>query len=112
MITITKALDIESYFERQVDYQASEHLWITSYFTECVEECGNDQQVLFGVVDEILGRKKEMILHGHTSLNDALNSFSLSFHTKVISIRQNLDIEDPSWVAYKGVDGHPRDGFI
>ena len=32
--------------------------------------------------------------------------------TSIMDTAVVTDIEDPSWVAYKGEDGHPTDGFI
>ena len=63
------------------------------YFTEKIEECNGDQKALFGVVNEILGRKKEQSLPPHENLKDVLDKFSVFFHTKINTIRQNLDAE-------------------
>ena len=51
----------------------------TMYFTEKIEECEDNQKALFGVIDEILGRKKEQSLPPHRSLKDVLDKFSVTF---------------------------------
>ena len=47
----------------------------TTYFTVKVEECGSDKKALLCVVDEILGRKRKLVLPPHISLKDTLDKF-------------------------------------
>ena len=65
----------------------------TTFYTDRVEECKDDQKALFSVVDEILGRKKQQSLPPHDSLKDVLDRFSVFFHTKISNIRAQLDSE-------------------
>ena len=48
----------------------------TSFFKGPAEECGNEQQALFSVVDEILGHCKEHALSPQLCLQDIFDGFS------------------------------------
>jgi hypothetical protein len=65
----------------------------TAFFSEKVVACGDDQKAMFKVVDEILGRQQKQSLPPLLSLKDTLETFSNFFHTKIITLRRNLDAE-------------------
>ena len=65
----------------------------TAYFSDKIDECGNDQKALFKVIDEILHTKDQKPLPKYDSLQDLLNQFSDFFQKKIQTIRDNLDTE-------------------
>ena len=66
----------------------------TTYYTERIDECGDDQKALFGVLDEVLGRKKVQMLPPEIPPDEIPEKFSAFFHIKIANIRQTLDADE------------------
>ena len=63
------------------------------HFVDQIENCGNDQNALFRVINEIFHTKDKQSLSQHTNLTDLLNSFGDFFQQKIARIRENLDFD-------------------
>ena len=61
-----------------------------SYFSDSVDNCNGDQKSLYGIVNNLLHRKKDPVLPSSSSEHNLVNRFSEYFVGKIDNIRSNF----------------------
>jgi len=61
------------------------------YYSNLIDEAGNDNKSLFRTIDRLLHRKPEKCLPSCSSATELANSFIIFFENKIINIRCKLE---------------------
>ena len=80
-----------------------------TYFIQKIEECDNDQNKLFKIVDKLLGRGKSSSLPDHKSIEALVQIFNEFFITKIANIRLELSKMESS---VQGLHCPPLDSLL
>jgi len=81
------------------------------YFSNKIDECGNDQKAIFKVLDTILHKKTEKALPPHTDPKQLAETFSVFFVSKIKKIRDTFEptqlIENEAFTGIKLLNFEP-----
>ena len=78
------------------------------YYTNRIEKCGNNQKLLFGLLNEMLSKKSQQVLPDNYTDKDLANLFNQYFLDKIENIRKNLNAKNVNRDEINEITTHTR----
>ena len=64
----------------------------TNFYSTKIIDCGRDQKAIFGLSNQLLGKKKSELLPDHETSLALADRVGDYFYDKIVKIRENLSI--------------------